>query len=49
MKIIDGLLILIGLTVLIILAFLIHPYLGMLTSGSICILLGINMSDNHKK
>lgn len=48
MKIIDGLLILTGLIVLIVLAFLIHPYLGMLTSGSICILLG-SRSDNHKK
>lgn len=49
MKTLGGSLIIIGMIVLSVLAFLIHLYLGMLTTGSFCILLGSIISDNHKQ
>ena len=47
MKTLGGSLIIIGMIVLSVLAFLIHLYLGMLTTGSFCILIGRDMFDNH--
>lgn len=46
MKILGSLLIIIGLIIISLLAFLIHLYLGMLVIGSSCILIGSIIYDN---